>query len=58
VHFVRIEWLGVFPTLESLGLQVLLLIAALVAAAWIFLLRPRTAETSSAGKTVSAERSA
>jgi high-affinity iron transporter len=46
VAFVRIEWLGIFPTLESLGLQAVLLVAAVVAAIWILVVRPRTAPAS------------
>jgi high-affinity iron transporter len=58
VRFVRVEWLGIFPTLETLGLQAVLLVAAAIAAVWIFVLRPRDAETRAPGETVRAERSA
>jgi high-affinity iron transporter len=40
VSFVRIEWLGVYPTLESLLLQGLLVLAA-CGAAWIAVYRDR-----------------
>jgi len=43
VPFVRIDWLGIHPTLESLGLQALLLVAALVAAARALTYRDRVA---------------
>jgi high-affinity iron transporter len=35
VSFVRIDWLGVYPTLEGLALQALLVAAAILAALWI-----------------------
>ncbi len=39
----RIPALGIFPTVESLGLQALLVLLALLAVAWIFLVAPRRA---------------
>lgn len=39
----RLPALGIFPTLESLGLQAVLVLLALLAVAWIFLVAPRRA---------------
>jgi len=39
----RIPALGIFPTMESLGLQALLVLLALVAVGWIFVVAPRRA---------------
>jgi high-affinity iron transporter len=35
VPFVRIDWLGIHPTLESLGVQALLIAAAVLAGCWV-----------------------
>ena len=35
VPFLRIDWLGIHPTLESLGVQALLIAAAVLAGCWV-----------------------
>lgn len=41
LSFVRVDWLGIYPTFESLGLQALFIVAALIAAAWTLTHRER-----------------
>ena len=46
VPFIRVEWLGIHPTLESLGAQAALLVAATVAGVWMFARRGAEAAPS------------